>query len=261
MFKFKFRQSNFGGIFMIRYKCVVSYDGYDYFGYQKQNHHSLTIQETIQSAFKKMFNEEYIIYASGRTDAKVHAYGQVFHVDLKIKINNDALKKGLNSFLPHDIRIIKVNKVASNFHARYDVKQKVYEYHLLNKKELSPFESRYNGLVKEKIDLDILKEATKILIGTHNFKNFTTNKETEVESFVKTIYDIKVKKSGNMIKLEFYGSGFLRYMVRLLVGGLIVVATGKKNISYLQDLINLNSLEKCSYKASPEGLYLKKVIY
>lgn len=246
---------------MNRYKCVVSYDGYDYVGYQKQNHNPNTIQETIQKAFFNLFKKEIIIYGSGRTDAKVHALGQTFHVDLDVNITTIGLKNGLNSFLPESIRILKVSKIKKDFHARYDVKRKVYEYRIINKKEISPFESRYYAKVEEKLNLERLKQAALLFVGKHDFRNFTTNKVEEVETFEKTIYQINVKKKRNYIYIEYIGSGFLRYMVRMITGALIVVATEKKDINYIEDLLFLNSKEKCSYKAKPQGLYLKKVDY
>ena len=113
----------------------------------------------------------------------------------------------------------------------------------------------------EKIDVDLLNQAAKLFIGKHDFKNFTTNKIEEVESFVKTIYDVKVKKTKDKIEIQFYGSGFLRYQVRMMVGALIVVSTNKKDICFISHLLQANIDEKCSYKADPQGLYLKKVIY
>ena len=125
----------------MRYKCIVAYDGYDYFGYQIQNHEPQTIQQTIQEALKKLLKEEITIYASGRTDRKVHALGQVFHFDTTLNLKTQAILKGLNSLLPSSISILKVTKANKNFHARYDVKAKQYLYRIRNDRP-DPFLTR-----------------------------------------------------------------------------------------------------------------------
>ncbi len=245
----------------MRYLCVVAYDGFDYYGYQKQNHEAKTIQQTIQEALKKLAKEDITIYASGRTDRQVHALGQTFHFDTNLNISNEAILKGMNSFLPNNIIIKSVKKIKEDFHARFNVKRKQYVYKIKNSIQINPFDVRYYAYIKETIDVDCLKAVAQLFIGTHNFKNFTTNKEQEVLSFEKTIYKVQIKQRKEEIEILFEGSGFLRYMVRMMVGAMLVVATNKKDISYVQNLLSLKSKEKCSYKASPQGLYLKKVIY
>ena len=245
----------------MKYKCIVSYDGYSFNGYQRQKHDSNTIQQTIEEALKIIFKEDITIYGSGRTDKKVHALGQVFHFESDKVVPLENLKKALNELLPYSIKIVKCEKVSNAFHARYSSHSKVYVYKIKNTDVKNVFESRYYAYIKDKIDIDLLERASKLFIGTHDFKNFTTNKIEEVESFVKTIYDVKVKSSKKNIEITFYGSGFLRYQVRMMVGALLVVSTNKKDISYIDKLLKDEANEKCSYKASPEGLYLKKVVY
>lgn len=245
----------------MKYKCIVSYDGYSYNGYQKQKHDKNTIQEVIENVLSTIFKERIIIYGSGRTDKQVHAYGQVFHFESKLKIPLTNLKKALNEMLPISIKIKKIEFVDDLFHARYSSHKKVYVYKIKNTKNQNVFDNRYYTYVKEAIDVNLLKEAASLFIGTHDFKNFTTNKEDEIESFTKTIYEVNIKKVRNTIEIEFYGSGFLRYQIRMMVGALLVVATNKKDLSFIKSKL-LNSVdEKCSYKAPPQGLYLKKVIY
>ena len=163
--------------------------------------------------------------------------------------------------LPLSIKIINCEVVDDSFHARYSAHKKIYVYKIKNTTEKSVFEDRYYAYIKENIDIDLLTKAAKLFIGKHDFKNFTTNKIEEVESFVKTIYDVKVKKSKEKIEIQFYGSGFLRSQVRMMVGALIVVSTKKKDIDFISHLLKENVDEKCSYKADPQGLYLKKVVY
>ena len=245
----------------MKYKCIVSYDGKDYNGYQRQKHDKNTIQEVIENVLSYIFKEKVTIYGSGRTDKHVHAIGQVFHFESDKNVPLTNLKKALNEMLPLSIQIKQCELVDDNFHARYSSHKKVYVYKIKNTTEKSVFEDRYYAYIKDKIDVNLLSEASKLFIGTHDFKNFTTNKIEEVESFVKTIYDVKVKQSKEKIEIQFYGSGFLRYQVRMMVGALIVVATNKKDISFISHLLKENVDEKCSYKADPQGLYLKKVVY
>ncbi len=244
----------------MRYKCIVAYDGYDYFGYQIQNHEPQTIQQTIQEALKKLLKEEITIYASGRTDRKVHALGQVFHFDTTLNLKTQAILKGLNSLLPSSISILKVTKANKNFHARYDVKAKQYLYRIRNDRP-DPFLTRYVTFIKEPIDITKLKKAGQLFVGEHNFYNFTTNKKEEVATFVKTLFLVQITHTKKEIQILFEGSGFLRSMVRLMVGAMIAVATNKKDDDYILSLLHLTSKEKCSYKADPQGLYLKKVKY
>lgn len=245
----------------MKYKCIVSYDGYSFNGYQKQKHDKNTVQEVIENILSQIFKEKIVIYGSGRTDKHVHALGQVFHFQSDKVIPIDNLKKAMNEMLPLSIIIKKCEVVDDLFHARYSSHKKVYVYKIKNSKQKNVFEDRYYAYVKEEIDEKLLNEACKLFVGTLNYKNFTTNKIEEVESFVKTIYDVKVKKSKEKIEIIFYGSGFLRYQVRMMVGAILQVATKKKDISFISLLLNEKTNEKCSYKAEPQGLYLKKVIY
>jgi len=245
----------------MRYFVEVAYDGYNYNGYQKQKHDKNTIQEVIENAIAQIFKEQITIYASGRTDKQVHALAQPFHFDSNKIIPLVNLKKALNELLPLDIKVNKVKKVKDDFHARFSKTKKEYEYRIINKKDVDPFKARYNTYIKETINFELLEKASKLFIGTHDFVNFTTNTVEEVENFIKTIYDIKVTKNGKSIKINFIGSGFLRYQIRMMVGAMIVVATNKKDISYIENMLKENSNNRCSYKAAPNGLYLKKVWY
>lgn len=245
----------------MKYKCIVSYDGYSFNGYQKQKHDKNTIQEVIENVLSQIFKEKVVIYGSGRTDKQVHAIGQVFHFTSEKKVPVENLKKACNEMLPESIKIRKCEKVNDDFHARYSSHKKVYVYKIKNNDNVDVFDSRYYCYIKEKINVELLKEASKLFVGIHDFKNFTTNKIEEVESFEKTIYDVKVKESKSKIEITFFGSGFLRYQVRMMVGALLIVATNKKDISFISSLLKPTTNEKCSYKAKPQGLYLKKVIY
>lgn len=241
----------------MRYLMTFSYDGTNYSGYQKQKNKN-TIQDNIELALKKISNENVIIHASGRTDAKVHALNQKAHFDLNMNIDIYNLKKAINSLTNDDIYIKKIEKVKDDFHARFNVVEKTYIYKI-NMGEYDPINRNYIYQYNKKLDLDVMRKATKYLIGTHNFKSFTKTDATK-NDYVRTIYDIDIKSIGNLITIKFRGNGFLRYMVRNMVGTLIEISESKKP-DIIKDILNKKDRNFAFKTAPPEGLYLKDVKY
>ena len=241
----------------MRYKCIVLYDGSRYYGWQKQVG-LLTIQETIENAIAKIVNHDVSIVASGRTDAKVHALGQVFHFDTEKKITN--LKKAINSQLPKDIYIKNIEEVSADFHSRFDAKYKKYEY-VINNGEYNPCKANYSCHIKDILDLDLIKKASKLFIGTLDFTSFNATKLTENENQIRTIYQIVLRKEDDLVYISFIGNSFLRYMVRMIVQTLIEIGLGKVSISEVQLMLNKKDKTVCSYNAEPQGLYLVEVSY
>ncbi|MGI6510039.1 MAG: tRNA pseudouridine(38-40) synthase TruA [Erysipelotrichaceae bacterium] len=241
----------------MRYKCVVLYDGSSYSGWQKQAD-SLTIQQTIEKAIAKIVNHEVSIVASGRTDAKVHALGQVFHFDTEKKINN--FKKAINSQLPKDIYIRSIEEVSEDFHSRFDAKYKKYEY-IINNGEYNPCKANYSCHIKDKLDLELIKRAGRLFVGTLDFTSFNATKLTENENQVRTIYKISIREVNDYVYISFVGDGFLRYMVRMLVQTLIEVGLGNVSIDEVKQMLRKKDKTACSYNAQPQGLYLIEVGY
>ncbi len=246
----------------MRYLMTVSYDGTDFSGYQKQPK-MRTVQMEIEKALKEINGGKKIdIYASGRTDARVHAIAQKIHFDMDKDIGVEKLKKALNSLLPNDIFIKKVESVSDNFHARFSAIGKEYVY-LLNMGEYNPLERNYVYQYNEKLDVVEMERAMKYLEGTHNFKSFTKSDEDK-DDYVRTVSQtnlIRDVKDVNKIILVFVGTGFLRYQVRNMVGTLILVGQGKIRS---EEIINIIRKEdrRCAGKTAPsEGLYLKNVFY
>ena len=242
----------------MRYKCIVSYDGYNYMGFQVQDN-EITIELCIEQAIKKMLGIDVKIYPSGRTDRYVHAIGQVFHFDLDKDISDSGIKRGINSFLPDDIHIIEVSHVDDNFHARFSAKSKEYRYYI-NIGEYNPLTIRYMPNITN-LDLDKMKNAIKLFIGTHDFKGFASSQIDKRKDTVKTIFDAYINKLDDKLEFVFIGTGFLKYQVRRMMGILIEIGRGHET----KDLI-LEVLEKCdpkiSHKVAPGcGLYLYKVNY
>ena len=247
---------------MTRYFITFSYDGTNFSGYQKQPRER-TIQNELEKALKEINeNKKVEVHASGRTDAKVHALNQKAHFALDIKITKEKLKKALNSLLPEDIHIKNVEEVSDNFHARYNAKGKEYIYKI-NMGEYNPLERNYVYQYNNRLDVTEIERAMKYLEGTHNFKSFTKTDE-EKDDYVRTLSQtnlIRDLKDVNKITLVFVGTGFLRYMVRNMVGTLIEVGEGKRKSEDIITILKEQNRTHAGKTAAPEGLYLKNVFY
>lgn len=247
----------------MRYLITFSYDGSKYKGYQKQPKEK-TIQGELEKALKIINGHKKVcVYASGRTDAGVHAYNQKAHFDLDIKhITPEKLKEGLNSLLPDDIYIKNAEIVNDDFHARFNVKAKEYIY-MINMGEYSPIEKDYIYQYNKKLDVVEMERALKYLEGTHNFKSFTKS-DDEKDDYVRTIVQtnlIRNLKNVNKITLSFLGTGFMRYQVRNMIGTLIEIGEGKRKSEDIIDILAAEDRRKAGKTANPEGLYLKDVLY
>lgn len=246
----------------MRYLMTFSYDGTNFSGYQKQPKER-TVQSEIEKVLKQINNNKKIeIHASGRTDAKVHAINQKAHFDLDTEITIDKLKKGINSLLPEDIYVKKLEEVNEEFHARFSALGKEYIY-VINMDEYNPLERNYVYQYNKKLDVVEMERAMKYLEGTHNFKSFTKTDE-EKDDYVRTISQtnlIRDNKDPNKITLVFLGTGFLRYMVRNIVGTLIEIGEGKRRSEEIISILKEEDRTKAGKTASPEGLYLKNVFY
>ena len=242
----------------MRYLATFSYDGSKYFGYQKQKGVS-SIQEDLERALTLINNKSVHVCASGRTDAGVHANGQCAHFDIDINITPDKLKHALNGLLNGNIYVKSVVEVPDTFHARFDVKQKEYIYKI-NTGEYSPIYKDYIYQYCKPLDVDSMKTAIKLFEGEHNFKSFT-KANVETNNFVRIIYSTDVSVIDNIIIIKFVGNGFMRYMVRNMVGFLIEIGEGKRNISDVNSVLLEEDRTKAGKTAPPEGLYLNKVTY
>ncbi len=242
----------------MRFKVVCSYNGSKFCGWEKQLT-GVSVQEEIEKALSKVFNEPISIYGSGRTDAGVHALGQVFHFDSDKKMCTRKLKTSLNSLLNDDIFIISIGRVNDSFHARYSATGKEYIYAFkLDKKDPFNYDKVY--LCPYELDLEKMKSASKLFLGEHNFQNFTSKDEDEF-NFVRTISSIKFSKKDDIHLISFKGNGFMRYEIRFIVGTLLEIGKGKIDESFIKERLDCKERNIVSYKASPSGLYLKKVCY
>lgn len=245
---------------MQRYKCIISYDGTAFSGYQVQPN-KRTVQSEIETALAKIHKgKEVRIFASGRTDAGVHAKGQVIHFDSGLSIPEDRWGIALNSLLPDDISILSAEKVNSRFHARFDAVGKEYRYFLSRSQQRDPFLRNYAYHYPFPLDQEAIKEASNYLIGTFDFTSFCSAK-TEVEDKVRTINDIEIAQAGDLLVFQFKGNGFLYNMVRILVGTLLEVGSGERKPEDLADIIAKKERNAAGKTAPPHGLYLWEVVY
>lgn len=242
---------------MVRVKCIVSYDGSKFYGFQIQNK-IRTVQGELQKALKKICEEEIIIHASGRTDAKVHANKQVFHFDTTREMPEKQWKRAINHFLPNDIYILDSTFVSEDFHSRYSAQKKEYHY-LLSMNEYNPFQTNYIYQYGRVLDIELMKEAAKIFIGEHDFASFCSY--DQYGNTVRNIYNILIENNEGIVKFIIVGNGFRRYMVRHIVGGLIQVGAKRISKDKLQELLDSKGEKKCLFKAKPQGLYLYEVFY
>ncbi len=244
----------------MRLFAAVKYKGTRYAGWQRQPN-VLSIQEVIETELSKFFNTPITIYGAGRTDAGVHALAQRFHFDVDVQeLDIDRLLYSLNRMLPDDIEILDIEEVDSDFHARYSAKGKIYNY-LVSFEAKAPFFSETCYLHGKEFDVSLFKEALTHFVGEHNFKNFTS-KEEDKDNFVRNIFSIDVVGDGPMISITLSGNGFMRYMIRYIIGYAIDVASGKYQIETIDELLDDASPRHIvSSKAPAQGLMLVAVEY
>lgn len=244
-----------------KYKCVLSYDGTNFSGFQIQPHHR-TIHGEIEKALKKIHKgEEIKIQASGRTDAGVHAKGQTFQFESTLVIPIENWKRALNTLLPDDIYIHEVVSVPSAFHVRYDVVEKEYRYFILNKKETDVFKRNYVYQFPYELHLDAMQQACTYLIGTHDFTSFSSAKTTIKGSKIRTLSKAVCIERGSEIEFIFRGNGFLYNMVRIMIGVLLDIGQGRRQPIDIKKLLQQKDRRLVGETVPPQGLYLWEVSY
>lgn len=242
----------------MRYFAVVEYEGTKFFGWQIQVGQR-TVQNDIQKAISTILNTPTKIYGSGRTDGGVHAYGQTFHFDGKEVEDLGKFKYSLNQILPADIHIKSLEVVPDDFHARFSAKSKTYQY-VFNMGEYDLFNRNREFQLCQKMDVKKIKEAASCFVGKHNFKNFTSKDEDD-QNFVREIFSVDVKEDKDKLVLTFVGTGFMRYMVRMMVGTLMMIGLGKLEPNEIEKLLNSEERNPTQHRVSAEGLTLVKVTY
>lgn len=243
----------------MRFKAVVAYDGHAYAGFQKQVN-GTGIQEVIEKALEKIIKEPVSITASGRTDAGVHALGQVFHFDGPEKLAPYGYYNALNTILPKDIRIRSVEQADDDFHARFSAKYKHYDYVITRERD-NPFLFHYKHFDWHELDVDAMKEGARVFEGTHDFTSFSCAQIDPLKPRTKTVWRIGISEEGNDIRISYIGNGFLRYQVRMMSAGLIAVGQHKITVEELKGILEAKDKHACRFNAPSKGLYLVEVGY
>jgi len=243
-------------------KLVLEYDGSRYDGWQKQGNTDNTIQGKLETILLKWTGENIEIHGSGRTDAGVHARGQVanFHVDSKICPDAKTAMEYLNRYLPEDIRILEAEEAEDRFHSRLWATRKTYAYVVDTGEKKSVFERKYVYGLGEKVNIEAMRKAAELLVGEHDFKSFCSNKKMK-KSTVRRLDSIEIKEDGTKIVLEYTGNGFLYNMVRILTGTLLEVGMGKRKPEQMTEILLAENREAAGMTAPPEGLFLMSVEY
>ena len=236
---------------------IVEYNGANFYGWQKQKG-KRTVQGELEEKISFLTKEDVTVEGSGRTDKGVHALNQVATVEIENKIPLKNFKTALNKLLSDDVAVKKVSLAKLDFHPRFSAKKKTYEYRLDISKTKNAIDYQLITHYPYKINLERMKKASKLLIGKHNFKAFCSA-DTNVTNFEREIYDISIKKVGNILTFIVTGNGFLYNMVRIIVGTLLEIdKVGEEKILKAFESDNRNLLGKTM---PPNGLYLKKVDY
>lgn len=262
-------------------KLTIQYDGTEYLGWQRQTSsfksqvtgnmsktknlrkekvRQPSVQGTIEQTIFKLLGEKVGLIGSGRTDAGVHAMGQV--ANFKIKSNNKIsdLYSGFNSILPEDIFINQVEEVNKNFNAQYDAKCKKYRYNIINTKFCPPFYRTFYTHISYPLKFDLMKKEAQVLKGEHDFKSFQVSDKREGTT-VRKVKDLNLRKNKNIITIDIEANGFLYKMVRSIIGTLIEIGRGKFPPDCMKNILESKDRREAGPTADPTGLFLVKVEY
>lgn len=245
---------------MQNYKMILAYDGTRYDGWQKQGNTGNTIQGKLEAMLSRLTGEEVEIHGSGRTDAGVHALGQVASFKLKNKWNCARLQEACNQYLPKDIAVCSLEEAEPRFHARLNAVEKTYRYRIFTGSVRNVFERYYVYEYGNPLDTKAMREAAALLIGTHDFQSFCSTKRSK-KSTVRILHEIYIAEEGDEVILTFRGNGFLYNMVRILAGTLIEVGEGKRIPEEMSAILSAKDRTTAGFTAPAEGLILMTVGY
>ena len=240
-------------------KLTLAYDGTNFHGWQIQPQLP-TVQGALQQALQKLFNHEVNVTGSGRTDAGVHAHGQVANVETVRAMDTDAVLKGTNALLPPDIRVLSVEEVDPQFHARRSARAKTYEYHIWRDPIVSPFHCRYVYAFRYPLDETLLDRGTAHFLGTHDFTSFCAT-ATEIEDRTRTIFDATWLRSDAEWVFRIRGNGFLQYMVRTITGTLLEIGQRRIDPEQIPAMFTARDRRLAGPSVPAHGLHLIEVEY
>ncbi len=245
---------------MRKIRLIIEYDGTNYSGWQVQPN-AVTIEETIEDRLERITQGEAKLVAAGRTDAGVHAVGQVAHFDTESRLGLECIQRGLNSLLPPDIAVKEIYEAPEGFHSRYSAKSRIYKYVILNQRFPSPLHRNFSWFIHYELDLDEMNKAVQCLKGRHDFSSFRAsgcnshNPEREVLSV-----SLEQGPWGGIV-FNIEANAFLRHMVRNIVGTMVDVGRGKIRASGFKEIFLSKDRKNAGKTAPPQGLFLVKVRY
>ncbi len=246
---------------MQRIKLTIEYDGTPFAGWQRQSH-APSVQAVIEEALKKFYHRALTTHVAGRTDAGVHALGQVAHFDAPKNYDTDRIRDGLNFYIqPNVVSVLAAEKMDEHFHARLSAKRRYYEYHIHNRRPPLSVDALRAWHVSEPLDVDAMREGAKYLIGEHDFTSFR-DAECQAKSPIRTLYDTHIEeREGGKIILYFTAKSFLHHQVRTMVGTLKNVGKGKWKPKDVKRILEACDRQKAGQNAPAHGLYFMRVDY
>lgn len=247
---------------MTRYKALISYDGHDFAGFQRQPH-ARSVQEEIEKTLTRINKgQPIVIHGAGRTDSGVHALGQVIHFDLPSSRDEEKLRFALDTQTPEDIDVISVEEVTEDFHARYQPHSKTYEFLVDIGRPKNPMMRHYATHYPYPLEIPLMEQAIKALEGTHDFTGFTAS-GTSVENKVRTITEASLTFDAqrNFLVFTFSGNGFLYKQIRNMVGTLLKIGNKRMPVNQIERILEEKDRQLAGPTAAPNGLYLKEIIY
>ena len=244
----------------MNYRFDIQYDGTRYGGWQRQKTTDNTIQGKIEEVLFRMTGSPVLIQGAGRTDAGVHALGQVANGHFDSRMSCEEICDYMNHYLPEDIEILRVSQVSERFHSRLNAREKLYRYRIGIGSHKNVFERKYLCPLHETYDVEAMEEAAGYLTGTHDFRSFCANKKMK-KSTVRTIYEIRITELPKELQIDYRGDGFLYNMVRILTGTLIEIGRGSRKPEELQAILEGRDRGLAGFTAPARGLTLVEVGY
>lgn len=241
-------------------RLLIQYEGTRYQGWQRQQATDNTIQGKLETLLTRMCGEEIELHGSGRTDAGVHALGQVANFHTNSAMTTEEMRAYINQYLPEDIAVLRVTEAAPRFHSRLNACGKHYIYRVDTGETADVFYRRYALHEPAALDADAMRRAAAQLIGEHDFKSFTSAKKGK-KSTVRRIDEISIAEEGSMLLFSFKGNGFLHHMVRILMGTLLEVGRGERDAESMDALIGARDREQAGYLVPAKGLVLAEVYF
>ena len=244
----------------MNYRLRIQYDGTRYAGWQRQKSSENTIQGKIENVLGKMINNPVQIIGASRTDAGVHAVGQVANVQLPDEARSEEdVKEYLNKYLPDDIAITEVKRVSDNFHSRFNAGDKIYRYRIATSTDKHVFGRKYIYDLQQQLDIQRMKEAAELLLGEHDFQGFCAKKMKK--SSVRCLDKIEFQEKDNILNITYQGSGFLYHMVRIMTGTLIEVGLHQRTVESMNEILTKKERALAGYLVPAKGLCLMEVAY